>query len=103
MECAEEMVKPDDKIEPLTEKQKKDIAGYYQAHPEETLTENPDLCEMVERLCESLRELRRETPEKFFGQPVEALYERLEAALACFYKARVSEEGQELTNDPRGS
>lgn len=47
---------------------------------------------VIERLLDSLRNLRREHPELFFGQPVEGLYTSLEAALASFYRSRVSEE-----------
>jgi hypothetical protein len=51
--------------------------------------DHPNLCEVIERLCDSLRDVRRSKPETFFGRPVETLYNRLEAALSSFYRAKV--------------
>jgi hypothetical protein len=51
-----------------------------------------DLSITTERLCDSLRDLRRENPECFFGQPVEKLYRSLEAALDDFYRAKAEED-----------
>jgi len=51
-----------------------------------------DLAITTERLCDSLRNLRRENPELFFGQPVEKLYQNLEGALNEFYRAKTEEE-----------
>lgn len=90
-------------IAPPTLAQQEEMAAYYQAHPEEKdaaiqafesvtshdITEIEGLCEVIERLCSSLRELRAENPDKFFGRPVENLYKSLEAALDSFYRSKV--------------
>lgn len=57
------------------------------------------LVDVVERLCSSLRELRAQAPESFFGQPVERLYDSLEAALACFHRSRVESTSSEVPSD----
>lgn len=51
--------------------------------------DHPMLCNVIEHLCDSLRKVRRENPEGFFGRPMETLYERLEAALSSFYRAKL--------------
>lgn len=53
------------------------------------------MVESIERLCLSLRDLRRENPEKYFDLPVEKLYQSLEDALDCFYRSRLKEENPE--------
>ena len=56
------------------------------------------MCETIEHLLDSLRELRRKCPEEFFGRPQERLYESLEAALGSFYASRVSGEPRQQQN-----
>lgn len=46
----------------------------------------------VEDLCDSLRELRRDEPEKFYGHPVEDLYKSLENALWDFYRSKMEQD-----------
>ena len=46
---------------------------------------------IIEHLCDHLRELRRECPDKFFGSPHEKLYRALDAGLESFYKAKSDE------------
>jgi hypothetical protein len=43
---------------------------------------------IIEHLCDHLRELRREHPEKFFDTPYEKLYRTLDAAVESFYRDR---------------
>jgi hypothetical protein len=47
-----------------------------------------DLVAATEELCQALRDLRRDNPELFFGQPLERLYDRLESALASYYREK---------------
>lgn len=65
----------------------------------------PPLCESIERLCDSLRSLRRENPQLFFDHPVEGLLRRLESALESFYRAKASDtptEEQNASHTPLG-
>jgi hypothetical protein len=93
------------KLEDLSEEQQEELGQYYRNHPGEVrndvlkafesvsdsdLEDIPDLCVVIERLLDHLRELRRTAPKQFFDQPVERLYDSLEASLSSFYRAGVS-------------
>ena len=90
------------KPEPPTEKQLSALDAF-NAVKAEDLESIKGLSIVIERLCDSLRNLRREDPDKFFGQPVERLYDSLEAALGSFYRAAVSEEREADKIDPGAS
>jgi hypothetical protein len=95
-------------VDSLTEEQKKEIGQYYREHPYEAkrdlaslgmreltggeFEDIPELCVVIEQLLDRLRDLRRSAPEQFFGQPVERLYDSLEASVSSFYRAGVSGE-----------
>lgn len=100
--------------------QQKEMAEYYRAHPEEVpgrieealesesvtpqdLEDIPHLCIVIERLCDSLRNLRRENPNSFFGHPVERLYDSLEAALSSFYHSKVESTSPEAPSPETAS
>lgn len=104
----------------MTDQQRAELDEYYKTHPEKDPALNPSLeafgsvgpeelsdieglAVVIERLCQSLRDLRREHPESFFGAPVERLYDSLEAALSHFYRARVESTSQEPSSDPEAS
>lgn len=112
--CAVKLLPEEIQVMPPTLAQQEELAAYYRAHPEERdgaieafqsvtpgdLNEVEGLTPVIERLCSSLRELRREHPKQFFGRPVERLYDSLDAALGSFYRSQVESTSPGVPNDP---
>lgn len=75
-----------EQLDPLQLQQLQQLQNQLGSMPQRAPQER--LFYIIEHLCDHLRELRRDCPEKFFGSPYERLYRTLDATLESFYRDR---------------
>lgn len=99
LQCFEKLDPKEVEFAGLTPEQEEEINAFSLVNKGD-LDDIEGLPPVIERLCNSLRELRRDNPKSFFGHPVEGLYDSLEAALADFYRAKVESTSPPHPSDP---